>query len=517
MKNQGEWFGWEVWTALAVTALVLGAEWSIARTVNFCGTPDSCAYLALGESLAKGTGFRENFLFQYQWMPTSLPVTGIEYWRPGTSLFLLLAKAFGGVNLHHGLLVTMLAGVVLAAAAWRIAMDAAGSRRIALASYALCLVLPPVWNGALSTDSALFYGAAAAWFLALLRVDFKSYRDDALALACVIVVALVRNDWILLLVPLLVVAAMRYAKKLPRGASPLYLAGLGVGFAGAGIPMLILDRLVLGRFPDTAGTLWLTSLNQLTSYGVPASLHTMLQHGWIPLVKLRLATLPQMLYRLIFVLVGFAVLFVPVLALRRPYGERAKLPELAGGVAFLATILGVYGLVLPAVGGFSALRAFAALLPLTAVLIVAGIVWVDALKTVRRWLFGGVFLIYFLMGVMAARRAAEEANRVGTADRAVANSIRSAGLAPGALIMTKDAAQFSETTGFAAVPLPSNGWQGLQSAVRDWRPARVLVEQDDFDANLQRWRSALHPAAETQVGGVIVLAPDARPCAPCAR
>jgi hypothetical protein len=472
----------ELALAILATLLVALIECIFARKVTFCGTPDSCAYLALGESLSRHHGFRENFLFQYQFVAPHLPTHGIEYWRPGTSLLLLLALPFGGVTLHSSLAVTMLAGICLALAAWRIAMDYSGDRRLACAAYLLCLVLPPLWNAGLSPDSALFYGAFVAWFLALLRVHFRSYWEDVAALLCVAGVSLIRNDAILLLIPLLCVLWKRHCRRQP-GASPAYATLLLLGFLAANLPVPLLDHAILGTAlpPGAGGALYLTDLSELTAYAAPATLHTMLAHGLVALVKLRVTTLPQMLYRIIWVEIGVGAIFLPILALRRD--QKPRLPELTGAFAFLASILFVYGLILPAIGGFSALRSFTGLLPLTAVLIVAAILSLDANSAVRRTLFAGVFVFYLLTGIMANRRAVAELNHSGDTLRRVASALSAEGLQPTspAIIMTDDAAQFSETTGYAAIPLPSNGWPGIQAAIADLQPARLILSPEEYD------------------------------------
>jgi hypothetical protein len=493
--------GREGWIATLGTLAVATSEWTMARKVAFCGTPDSCAYLALGQSLSRHQGFRENFLFQYQFVGTHLPTHGIEYWRPGVSFLLLLAQPFGGVTLHSSLFVTMLAGICLALAAWRIAIDYSRDRRIACASYLLCLVLPPVWNGGLSPDSALYYGAFAAWFLALLRVDFRSYWEDCGALLCVAGVSLIRNDAILLLVPLLAVLWMRRRRNLSRGASLGYVAMMLAGFVAANAPMPLIDYAVLGNAfpPGTGGALYLNDLSDLSAYGPPVTLHTMLAHGIGALVKLRVAVLPQIVYRLVWLVVGFGAIFVPILAMRRGAGERPALPELTGGLSFLFTVVAVYGLVLPAVGQFSALRSFMGLLPLIAVLMVAGMVALGGSPGVRRTLFGGAFVFYLLAGLMANRRGMATMAKDVTRLHSIALALEGEGIRPGsgAVVMVPDSAQFSETTGYPAIPLPANGWAGLKAAVADLKPARVVMSE----ARYQELRAQLGSVPAERVDG----------------
>lgn len=482
MRDAG-WRSREVWIAAAVTMAVLLIQWSMARHVSFCGTPDSCAYLALGESLSRHQGFHQNFLFQYQFVSPHLPTHGIDYWRPGTSFLLLLAQPFGGVTLHSSIAITMVAGVVLALAAWRIAMDFSGNRHFACASYLLCLVLPPLWDGGLTPDSALYYGAFVAWFLALLRVRSESYRKDLAALACVSAVSLIRNDAILLLVPLISVLWMRHRKQ-PRGSGLRYSALMLAGFVAANLPIALINQRVLGHAfpPGTGGAIYLTDLAELTAYGAPATMHTMFAHGILALLNLRLMVLPQLLYRLVWVVIGFGAIFVLLIGFQAVAVRRRILPELTGGISFLTTLILGYGVVLPAVGGFAALRSCCGLLPLIAALMVAGIARLGASANLRRGLFAGVFAFYVGSGMTANRRGVEELNRSGDAMRRVAKALKGEGVEPGrgAAVMIADAAQFSETTGYSAIPLPSNGWRGLKAAVADLRPSCVVMSETAY-------------------------------------
>src|SRR5215472_7371238 len=202
--------GRERGAAGVITLAVIALRVWFARKVTFCGTPDSCYALGLSQSLAKYHAFRVPFLFDLQLSHLQVPNTGLEYWRPGTSLVLLLLKPFGGVTLHGALVMTMLAGIVWALAAWFVAMRTTGNRKIALASYALCLLLSPAWEGSLTPDPTLFYAAAIAWFLALFTVERQGTVQDVIALVCVGAAYMIRNDaGLLLLAPLVVVSVLR--------------------------------------------------------------------------------------------------------------------------------------------------------------------------------------------------------------------------------------------------------------------------------------------------------------------
>jgi len=505
----------ELLIALAGTLMVLLVRLWFGRHLTFCGTPDSCAYLALAESLSNHHGFTENFLYDFQMDKLQVPTHGIEYWLPGTSFFLLLAKPFGGVTLHSSIVISTLIGVFLSVAAWKIAMDSFRNRRIACASYLLCLVLPPLWIGSMTPDSALFYAASVAWFLALFRVKFRSYTEDALAFLCLAIANLIRNDVVLLLVPVVVVLVFRWRLGGRRGVSPAYCAVVLAAFFAAMIPMHLIDYAVLGQaFPSGASkVLYMNDLSDLSKYNESATLHSMLSVGVSRLVNMRIAAFPLIVYRIIFLMIGFAAIFISALALRREREDRPAIPEFVGGAAFAITLVLVYSFVLPAIGTFSALRTFGALLPLSAVLIVAGVRWVAGSSRMAAFLVTASVLFYFVAGTMEDRRTVPEMNEIGSKDRLVASFLASRGVAPSGdrLIMTGDPAQFSETTAYAAIPLPENGLVAARQAADDLGATHVLIDTDKLKGTMAEVRSTLDatdlsPVPETHIV-VVTLRP----------
>jgi len=488
--------------------MVLLVRLWFGRHLTFCGTPDSCAYLALAESLSNHHGFVEHFVYDFQVDKIQLPTHGIEYWLPGTSFFLLLAKPFGGVTLYSSIVISTLVGVFLSVAAWKIAMDTWGDRRIACASYLLCVVLPPMWIGSITPDSALFYAAFVGWFLALFRVKFRSYTEDALALLCLVIANLIRNDVVLLLVPVVAVLSLRWRSVGKRGVSPSYCAVVLIAFFAAMIPMHLIDYAVLGHaFPSGASkVLYMNDLSDMSKYNEPATLHSMLSVGVSTLVKMRVAAFPLIVYRMVFLMIGFAAIFIPALGLRREGREGERAPEIAGGAAFAITLVLVYSFVLPAIGSFSALRSFGALLPLSAVLIMAGVRWVSGASRTAAYLAGASVLFYFVAGTMEDRRTVPEMNEIGSKDRLVASFLAGRGVGPagGSLIMTGDPAQFSETTAYPAIPLPENGLVAARQAADDLGATHVLIDTDKLKATMAEVRSTmgatdLSPVPETHI------------------
>ncbi len=512
--------------AVVFTFVVVALRAWFARHITFCGTPDSCYALGLAQGLAKVHAFRAPFLFDLQLNHLAVPNTGLEYWRPGVSLLLFALKPLGGVTLHGALVIATLAGVVWALAAWFIAMRATGNRKIALSSYALCLLLPPGWGGSLTPDPTLFYAAAIAWFLALLTVKRQRLAGDVLALVCVGAAYMIRNDAGLLLVPLIVVLGMRWraAKDFerrgapaPAGSSAGYAIALLVGFFLALAPMHLLYRHVLGTaFPAGAGhALYLDDLSDFSNYGTPVSLHTMLSHGIKHLVAMRVSAAAFIVYRVLALVLGYtALVFLPSLGARRrgetQNARERQMPNLAGPVAFGATVLVVYSLMLPAVGVFSALRSSTALLPVVSVVVVIAILRLARTRQMAAIVVATVLAIYFVSGVMDDRRTIGPMDAIGDADRAQARGLSDMGAQPdgagdAAVVMTPDPVQFSVTTGYRAIPVPANGLDATTKEALDLHASHAILDGEHLPGSLAQVTESLHPVQTKRVPGQTVL------------
>ncbi len=509
-----------------LAVLVVGVRLWMARPLTFCGTPDACYYLGMAQTLASGGGFHTRFLYDFQQAHPTLPNTGIEYWRPGISLLLMLLRPLGGVTLHSSVLITALVGVAFAAAAWHIAMRAYGDRRLALGSFALCLLSSSAWIGSLSPDSGLYYGAAVAWFLTLFTVRRQGLAQDILALGCAGAAYLIRNDAALLLLPLLAVLWMRRRNLSANGSDPArrhgssvpYAIAMLLGFGVALLPMHLLYRAVLGTaFPSgTAQALYLNDLSDFVRYNEPVSRHSLLAHGIKHLLLFRIGTLATVVYRIAVLMIGYAALvFLPGLLLRNhdtshgaggnaeayAGGEEAaagSLPELTGAAVFFIAALLAYTLLLPAVGGFSALRTATGVMPLAFVLVMVAIRRVARTPRLATALAIAVIGANALSGLMDDRRNVATMNGTGAGDRVEAQGLAALGALPAsAVVLTGDPVQFSVTSGYAAVALPVNGLGAIRQAAHDFHATHVIFNTEDLPATLQEVDRQLHPVRST--------------------
>jgi hypothetical protein len=523
--------GRERQAAAAFTLVVVALRVWIARQVSFCGTPDSCYALGLAQVLAIKHAFRVPFLFDLQLHTLHVPNTGLEYWRPGVSLLLLLLKPFGALTLHGSLVVATLAGVVWALAAWHVAMRATGSRAVALAGYALCLLLPPGWEGSLTPDPTLFYAAAIAWFLALFTARRQGLWQDLVALLCVGAAYLIRNDAGLVLVPLLVVLWMRRRRGAEArrrneaglgGTSALYAGTMLVGFLIALIPMHLLYHYVMGTaFAEGASqALFLNNLSDFSNYGAPVSLHTMLSYGVKHLVAMRIGAGAMIVYRVLALVLGYAALvFLPSIAVRdgaadqKRLAEAQRMPEVAGAVAFGAAVLIVYSVVLPAVGVFSALRSSTGLLPVVSVVVIVAILRLARTPRVAVVLAASVMAAYAVSGVMDDRREIRPMNAIGAADQAQAEVLADMGARPDdrTLVMTPDPVQFSVMTGYMTAPLAGNGLDAITKEALDLHVGYAILDDEHLPEASRAVDRALHVMRKEAVPGQTTLVLELSP------
>lgn len=471
--------------ALLATFLVLAVRLAFAARVEFCGGADACFYFALAKELATRHDFLVNFVWNYQVDHVRLPSVAMEYWRPGTSLLLDLAVPFGDVTLRSSAVIATIATVLAALAAADLAWTMTRDRGVALLGYLIGLCLPSFWTIALSFDSAPFYGAAVAWFLALFTVRSESRRRDVLAILCVGAAYLIRNDAILLFVPFAAVLAKRMSEQAKRGALRQelpYAIALVVGFVVALLPTHLLTYATIGRFTNSSivGVLFFNDLGDFSRYGSAVDFATWMANGIGPLLKVRLSVLAEIVHHML-VLFGEPVTVMALIAAafsltRRGRAEFAE--SLLGPLAFLVSIVAFYALVMPAIGGHAALRSYTGFLPILAALAAVGI----ARVAVSRLAFValGVAVVSFsaMDGINGARNALNEDRRTLAEYRAEAQIIgRAGGSATTAIAMVQNPAPFTTTTGIRSIPLPTNGLAATRQAIKDFGATAIVTDK----------------------------------------
>lgn len=467
---------------ICVVSLTLATRLWMSLKVASCGVPDSCTYFALASALRNHHHFILNFLFDYQVPHPRLPATGLEYWRPGTSLLIVLFSPFGVTHLTAGI-AGLLAQLALGACAYVTALRFTGERILASISFLLCLSTPLLWQSSLFSDSQIFYAAAVGWFLFLFRADEVKFQRDIAAFLCSGLAYLIRNDAILLIGPLLIVLFMRmrgadYSRKSVLRASTV-LAGFLLSMA----PALILTWKVTGSpfAPGSGRVIFLNDLSEFAVYGQALDRHSWLSPGVRMLAQLRLVTLLQSVHRTIFLLIGLesAFLLGSVRWIRGPEAGQRLIPYWS----FILILLGVYCMVLPGIGGLAFVRSIQALLPFLFSLVAIGIF--EWSRDVRTAILLGCALVAY-QSIDGATQAMHSVSR-GRADRQQLLKMKNlivGNLLPGdanPVVMSDFPAQFAVTTGLSSVPFPVNGPGAVRAAVQNFGVCCLVVTGREAD------------------------------------
>jgi hypothetical protein len=487
----GEWRGpLFVSLAIAATAIVLGIRLVFAGQVRFCGGADACFYFALAREIATRHDFLLNFVWNYQVDQIALPSLAADYWRPGTSLLLVLASAFGDITLRSDAILATVATLLAALAAAHFAWSLTHNARTTLLAYVIGLCLPSFWVLALRADSDVFYGASVAWFLALFLPTRRSRLRDALAIVCVAAAYMIRNDAILLVVPFAAVLARRMIDARHAGdarAERAYALWLIVAFLIALLPAHLLTWRLTGHFNNsTLSVLFFHDLADFSRYGKRLDFATWWASGPVALLKERASVLIQIVHHLlmrfgeaatVLALAGAAV--GVILQPGRPFAR-----ILIGPAAFLVAIVLVYAFVLPGIGDHSAQRSYAALLPVVAALAASGIEEIVASRAAWFALASAIVAFSGLDGVNRARVMLDDGRKELAQYDAEARFIRQASPDPAAaLAMVSNPAVFTTSTGIPSVSLPTNGPTAVRQAARDFRATAIVTD---------RWSDVLH-------------------------
>jgi len=493
--------GWAIAAGVVATFAVLALRLAFARRVEFCGGADSCFYITLAREIVTRHDFLVDFVWNYQVPHVALPSPAMEYWRPGTSLLLDLAAPFGDITVRSSAAISAVFTIIAALAAADIAWTLTGDRWVSLSGYVIALCLPTFWTLALAADSAPFYGAAVAWFLALFTVRFRSRRRDLVALMCLSAAYLIRNDAILLGVPFAAVLAKRIGNQLAsdtvRRQLP-YTMGLVGGFVLALVPAHLLTYLVTGQPANSSiGTvLFLNDLADFSRYGDNLDFATWMKQGIRHLVVVRASVFLQIVHHLLVLFGGPATMMALIAALFGGLSNRRAvfLSNLIGPFSFLVAMVLVYSVALPAIADHAVLRSFTGLLPVLAALAAVGSAEIAATRRGFVALAAGVAAFSAIDGVDRARTQLDNGRKSLAEYRTEARIIEQASRPAGsALAMVRNPAVFTTTTGIRSVSLPTNGSLAVQAAARKFGATAIVTDQwseatglaDDMHATLR--------------------------------
>jgi 4-amino-4-deoxy-L-arabinose transferase-like glycosyltransferase len=377
---------------LVVLVVGVGARVWFALRIQHPGHGDFSFYYTLGENLATGRGFQIDYIWHYLSNPTTLTHYANDYWMPMTAIIISISMAMWDVSLFAALLPSIGAGVGLVLLTFLLAMLVAGSRRVALWSSAIMVVLPTPFYYSLVTDSTIYYSlfvTLCLFFLVWGMLHAPHAKDAPVSPAAHLAVPapapfilaavwaalahLTRQDG-MLLVP--VIGGAIFFSALPRRTMVMTVLAAG------GAYLLILAPLLshhLARYgvpfpPGPGKTMFLTSYEDLYVFSKPLSFQSYLQWGWSAIIWSKLEalflgflSLRELLPLLLWVPVVVG-LYDIIIA-----GDRSQKTASTIFFSFLFILLGFHALVatFPGVGAFA--RSSTAIIPLLAIILVATI------------------------------------------------------------------------------------------------------------------------------------------------
>ena len=133
-------------------------------------------------------------------------------------------------------------------------------------------------------------------------------------------------------------------------------------------------------------------------------------------------------------------------------------------------------------------------MPLVSVLVMVAIARFARTPRMAVWAAACVLLANAVTGFMEARRDLPVAETIGAADRDQARQLAALGADPRrAVVLTGDPVQFSVTTGYATVALPSNGLDAIAAAAQDFHATHVILDSNSLPASMPVLQARLHP------------------------
>jgi len=287
------------WLLLALTLAVRLLTAALVRQPSYT---DAYYYAVGARQLYAGQGFSEPFIWNWLGPPEQVPHPGYLYWMPLTAILGWLGLAALGKSFWAMQAPFVLLSAFLPLVAYGIALDLTGQRKhAALAGllavfpglYAHFFVLPDNFTPFALAGSLCLWAAGrglregqALWFgLAGLAAGFGHLaRADGLLLLGVTLLALLAGP----------------GRKLALRTCLLPLLACLSGYLLVMGPWFARNWLVAGSPLPGAGmqTLFLTSYDDMFSYGAPLTLESYLSWGWGPILQSKAQALLLNLQRL---------------------------------------------------------------------------------------------------------------------------------------------------------------------------------------------------------------------------
>lgn len=462
---------------IGLLAVIVGAV--LATLIKNPGYTDAYYYFNAAQRLVTGKGLTDAGVWTYIGLPetATLPVPSHLYWMPLTSLVsalpMLIAPTFDAAQIVY---VPLFAALVLIAM-WlgqRIGM----TRRAGWLAGLVMLFsgyFMPFW---FTSDAFTLYGVVGA--AALIGMgrgrESGSWRWYALSGICIGLAHLTRNDGLLLLFVLWIVALW------PAHSLRSRIVGAGAGtlaYLLVMLPWFLRNLSVIGTILPVGGlqTAWMREYNDLFNYPGVIDFQKFLAWGIPNILRSRFDAFFVNLQTAI--AVESLIVLAPFILIA--LWARRRDPLLTGVWLYALGLHAVMTVVFPFPGARGGLfHSAAALMPFWAALGIAGLLDTIAWAAKRRrWpvrqaqtVFGGAVILWAAgFSVLGALPKASQWNSAGDYYVGI-------GVSPSEVIMINDPAAYYYFTGGSAVVLPNVPAVNLATILNRFKVTTVVLDEN---------------------------------------
>lgn len=304
---------------LLIFLAALAVRMATAVWVNQPGYMDSFYYYAIGESLYRGHGFVENFVWNYLYVPSSIPHPSNLYWMPLPSVAVALSFAIFGESFRAAQVPMVLIAGTLPVISYIVTKDILADGRHAVSAAVFTIFSAPYivyWTVPDGFGLFAVFGSLSLYF------TYRGLRDNSWCFvaggAMAGLAQLTRADGVLLALVVFGVSAWRAFSTCERTAPRRYLPVLASIFACLLVlsPWLWRNWQVAGSPLPSYGfkAAFLREYNDMFAYGHSVDLSYYLESGWGEILRSKASALfynfwtfdlLALIYLLPFVLLGW--------------------------------------------------------------------------------------------------------------------------------------------------------------------------------------------------------------------
>ena len=271
-------------------------------------------------NLAEGRGFAEDFVWNYLNQPGPPPQPSHLYWMPLTSILAALGMMVGGVSYRAAQIPFVIVSALLVPITYGIAYLLSGQRWSSWIAALFALFSGfylPFWTAIDNFTPFAVFGSMALVLTGMENEEWRMKNEEwepeigdkkgsgaGLRLLCLIgagvcigLAHLSRADGLLLLITIIFLFVLRimhytFLRPIPHISRSMFhdlgaLFLISIAYLLTMLPWFLRTLDITGAFLSTAGTqtMWLTSYDDLFSYGRELSFQTFLAQGFGPIMQ----------------------------------------------------------------------------------------------------------------------------------------------------------------------------------------------------------------------------------------